>query len=297
VVDAAAEALAGVAVSDEPAAAAAGDEPDPSLKAHALVDDGPGEIKTVVADNTMYTSAQTFEDLGLSPALLQGLYIEMKFERPSRIQAQTLPMILQPPHRSLIAQAHNGSGKTTCFTLAMLSRVDPSARAPQAICVCPTRELVVQNLSVLERMGKYSGITATSTASSESAPARRAKVEEQVVVGTHGRLRDWISKRLLDVRRVGILVFDEADEMLKVGAPRREGSAAEGGMVFVPCRPPCRQHASCMAPACNWAARHGAARWSAFGCCTRLSDAPLSPPLSPCCLTRSKTASPTTRCG
>lgn len=47
-----------------------------------------------------------------------------------------------------VAQAHNGSGKTTCFVLAMLSRVDPQQQVPQALCICPTRELVVQNLQV-----------------------------------------------------------------------------------------------------------------------------------------------------
>lgn len=89
----------------------------------------------------------------------------MKFERPSRIQALTLPMVLTPPYKDLIAQAHNGSGKTTCFVLAMLSRVDPKRRQPQALCTCPTRELVVQNMQVLQRMGKHTGITSTSTAS------------------------------------------------------------------------------------------------------------------------------------
>ena len=78
----------------------------------------------------------------------QGLYTEMKFEKPSRIQAETLPMILLPPHSNLIAQAHNGSGKTACFVLGMLSRVDPAVRSPQALCICPTRELVVQNVQV-----------------------------------------------------------------------------------------------------------------------------------------------------
>ncbi len=56
----------------------------------------------------------------------QGLYTEMKFERPSRIQANTLPMILQPDdtgrYRDLVAQAQNGCGKTVCFVLAMLTR-------------------------------------------------------------------------------------------------------------------------------------------------------------------------------
>lgn len=63
----------------------------------------------------------------------------MKFEKPSRIQAETLPIILEPPHRNLIAQAHNGSGKTTCFVLGMLSRADPAIESPQALCICPTR--------------------------------------------------------------------------------------------------------------------------------------------------------------
>lgn len=92
----------------------------------------------------MYASAKAFEELDLSPDLLKGLYVEMKFERPSKIQAISLPMILTPPHKHLIAQAHNGSGKTTCFVLGMLSRVDPKFTAPQALCICPTRELAIQ---------------------------------------------------------------------------------------------------------------------------------------------------------
>ena len=194
-VSAVAEAIASVHVDDE-------------------VDSGQATVTT--RDESMYTSASTFEELGLSQELLQGLYTEMKFERPSRIQAKTLPMILEKPHKSLIAQAHNGSGKTTCFTLAMLSRVDPRLKAPQALCLCPTRELVVQNLSVLERMGKFTGITLASTAEQSTPGNRRRKVEEQVVVGTHGKLKDWISRRMLQTKNMRILVFDEADEMLKV---------------------------------------------------------------------------------
>ena len=82
--------------------------------------------------------------MNLSEDLLKGLYVVMRFERPSKIQAITLPMILTPPYKNLIAQAHNGSGKTTCFNLGMLSRVDPKLQAPQALCICPTRELAIQ---------------------------------------------------------------------------------------------------------------------------------------------------------
>lgn len=98
----------------------------------------------VTTGETPYSSASTFADLNLSPELLKGLYVEMKFQKPSKIQAISLPMILTPPHKDLIAQAHNGSGKTTCFVLGMLSRVDPNLKAPQALCICPTRELAMQ---------------------------------------------------------------------------------------------------------------------------------------------------------
>lgn len=193
------------------------DEPDLSIKSGGLVESNAedGQIRKVLADQTLYTSAKTFEELGLSPQLLQGLYVEMKFERPSKIQAETLPLILAPPHRSLIAQAHNGSGKTTCFTLAMLNRVNKDLAAPQALCVCPTRELVIQNQGVLERIGKFTGITITSTAAGDYGTTRRARITDQIVVGTHGKLRDWMSKRVLAPKDMQILVFDEADEMLK----------------------------------------------------------------------------------
>ncbi|XP_065858140.1 DEAD-box ATP-dependent RNA helicase 38-like isoform X2 [Euphorbia lathyris] len=99
----------------------------------------------VTSGDTPYSSAATFEDLNLSLELLKGLYVEMKFQKPSKIQAISLPMILTPPYKDLIAQAHNGSGKATCFVLGMLSRVDPNLKRTQALCICPTRELTIQD--------------------------------------------------------------------------------------------------------------------------------------------------------
>lgn len=62
------------------------------------------DIQTITVEGNIYKAAETFEDLHLSPTLLQGLYTEMKFQRPSQIQAKTLPMIFKPPFKSLIAQ-------------------------------------------------------------------------------------------------------------------------------------------------------------------------------------------------
>ncbi|XP_021289921.1 DEAD-box ATP-dependent RNA helicase 38 [Herrania umbratica] len=175
-------------------------------------------IKAVTPGDTPYTSASTFEELKLSPELLKGLYVEMKFEKPSKIQAISLPMILTPPYMDLIAQAHNGSGKTTCFTLGMLSRVDPNLKAPQALCICPTRELAIQNLEVLRKMGKHTGITsecAIPMDSSNYIPIyKRPPITAQVVIGTPGTIKKWMSVKKLGVSCVKILVFDEADHML-----------------------------------------------------------------------------------
>jgi len=208
------------------------DAPDASLKSGVLLEAEEEEIKTVLAPSaTPYASAKTFEELQLSPELLmvrcratrrdsaawrlqpysraaadsplccaaQGLYKEMGFSKPSRVQAETLPLILSPPYRNLVAQAHNGSGKTTCFVLGMLSRVDVALRQPQALCVCPTRELVVQNVDVLRKMGKHTTIGCTSTAAftDSHAASRMPPIVDQVVIGTPGRLNSWIARKTL----------------------------------------------------------------------------------------------------
>ncbi|CAD7699818.1 unnamed protein product [Ostreobium quekettii] len=189
------------------------DEPDPSLKSTGLKESDK-DVETNVVGETMYSSASTFEELGLTKELLEGLYSEMKFQRPSKVQATTLPMILTPPYRDLIAQAHNGSGKTTCFVLSMLTRVDPVLHEPQALCVCPTRELVAQNQAVLLKMGKYTQLESLSTSTTEELPTSQ-KIKAQIIFGTHGRLKFWISRRMLGLGKMKVVVLDEADNMLE----------------------------------------------------------------------------------
>ncbi|GAA0183830.1 RNA helicase [Lithospermum erythrorhizon] len=187
----------------------------------SLHDPDESTIQAVTSGDAPYTSAKSFEELNLSPELLKGLYMEMKFKRPSKIQEISLPMILTPPHRNLIAQAHNGSGKTTCFVLGMLSRVDPQLVAPQALCICPTRELAIQNMEVLLKMGKHTGITSELAIPADSTnyiPVhKRPPITAQVVIGTPGTILKWITAKKLSLSYMKILVFDEADHMLSEG--------------------------------------------------------------------------------
>ncbi|KAK6936955.1 DEAD/DEAH box helicase domain [Dillenia turbinata] len=211
-------------IAEEAAESSSSPTPEPEMSALAigepkepktLEDPDDSSIETATGD-TPYTSAKTFEDLNLSPELLKGLYVEMKFERPSKIQAISLPMILTPPYKDLVAQAHNGSGKTTCFVLGMLSRVDPALKAPQALCICPTRELAIQNMEVLLKMGKYTGITSEAAVptGTDLPIYKRMPIMSQVVIGTPGTIKKWISAKKLGLRDLKILVFDEADHML-----------------------------------------------------------------------------------
>ncbi|KAL2553512.1 DEAD-box ATP-dependent RNA helicase 38 [Forsythia ovata] len=191
---------------------------DVQLYSLSLTDPDDSSIDLVKSGDTPYTSAKRFSDLNLSPELLECLDIEMKFERPSKIQAISLPTILTPPYKNLIAQAHNGSGKTTCFVLGMLSRVDRECKAPQALCICPTRELAIQNMEVLLKMGKYMEITselAIPADSSNYVPVHKMPlITAQVIIGTPGTINKWIIAKILGMSRMKILVFDEADHML-----------------------------------------------------------------------------------
>lgn len=95
----------------------------------------------------------------------------------------------------------------------MLYRVDANLKAPQAICVGPTRELVRQIMAVVNAMGKFSGVD-TFLAIPGNDVARGDHVRAQIIVGTPGKIEGMIKKKQLDTREVKIFVLDEADMMV-----------------------------------------------------------------------------------
>ena len=154
--------------------------------------------------------------LALPPSLLKGLY-EMNFVRPSRIQAISLPKIWAG--RNLLAQSHNGTGKTACFVLGMLRAVTSEPK-PQALCLCPTRELAKQIAVETQKMGKHhlsaAGL-AIKTILREERYEKTDKMQEQIVIGTPGKIWTLIGMRVLETGSIGVFVLDEADEMLMLG--------------------------------------------------------------------------------
>jgi ATP-dependent RNA helicase DDX19/DBP5 len=201
-----------------------GNELSTALAESHFDNDDTGRIQVLQADpTTPYHSAATFEEIGLSEELLKGVY-HMKFNKPSKIQASSLPLILSKDgdFKNLIAQGHNGSGKTACFVLSMLSRVDDTQPQTQALCVAPTRELARQIEEIVLNLGRFTKTTshlAVSYTDAERQAARRnrdgpGRISAHIVIGTPGKVVDLLRKRQLDPSVIKIFVLDEADQMV-----------------------------------------------------------------------------------
>jgi ATP-dependent RNA helicase DeaD len=158
-----------------------------------------------------------FADLGLPDVLLSAV-LDMGFESPSPIQAKTIPLALEG--KDLIGLSQTGSGKTAAFALPTLAGIDAHLAEPQALIVCPTRELAVQVCEEVFRLGcKIKGLRALPVYG--GAPIDRQlkglRKGAHIVVGTPGRLLDHLKRRSFDPRNIKTVILDEADRMLDMG--------------------------------------------------------------------------------
>ncbi len=160
----------------------------------------------------------TFSELGLRPELLEAV-TQMGFTTPTPIQEQTIPLLTENI-TDLVALAQTGTGKTAAFGLPLLNIMDEERRTPQALILCPTRELCMQITKDLEAFSSkmplvkivavYGGTAITTQISA-------IKRGVQIVVATPGRLKDLIDRKAIALSEVETLVLDEADEMLNMG--------------------------------------------------------------------------------
>ena len=158
-----------------------------------------------------------FTSLPLLPALLNNLN-SLGFEHMTPIQAQSLPLILEG--RDLIAQAKTGSGKTAAFGLGILQTLNVSRLVPQALLICPTRELADQVAQELRRLARAIANVKVLTLCGGAAARPQAESLARgahVVVGTPGRLQDHLARGNLNLSELKTLVLDEADRMVDMG--------------------------------------------------------------------------------
>lgn len=160
----------------------------------------------------------TFEALGIDARLIQATD-ELGYVNPTAIQEQAIPVLLSGT-KDFIGLAQTGTGKTAAFGLPLLHIIDAAAKYPQALVVCPTRELCLQIVKEIELFKKYmTGISVVAVygGASIGLQIRDLKRGVQIVVATPGRLIDLIERKAINLEQIKYVVLDEADEMLNMG--------------------------------------------------------------------------------
>jgi len=160
--------------------------------------------------------AASFTDFGLRDELLRAI-ADAGFTEPTPIQRQAVPILFQG--HDLIGVAETGTGKTLAYLLPILQQFETGKHDPQAVVICPTRELALQVAAEAERFGEAVGLrSVVAYGGTSSADQKRALAEgRDLVVATPGRLLDFVNSAWLSMRQVRWLVLDEADRMLDMG--------------------------------------------------------------------------------
>ncbi len=159
-----------------------------------------------------------FEELGLNAELVKAVQ-DMGFETPSEVQEKAIPILLQK-ETDLVALAQTGTGKTAAFGFPLIQKLNVDSRRTQALILSPTRELCMQIANELKNYSKYvSGLhtVAIYGGASITDQAKQIKRGAQIIVATPGRMKDMVSRKMIDISSIEYCVLDEADEMLNMG--------------------------------------------------------------------------------
>jgi ATP-dependent RNA helicase DeaD len=161
---------------------------------------------------------KTFEELGVAPNIVRAI-TEMGYESPMPVQEEVIPWLLGEGNE-VIALAQTGTGKTAAFGLPILQKIRIDDVQPQALVLCPTRELCLQIADDLNDYSKYIDrlkVIPVYGGSSIESQIRALRRGVHVIVATPGRLIDLINRKTVDLQLVKNVVLDEADEMLSMG--------------------------------------------------------------------------------
>ena len=161
---------------------------------------------------------KTFEELGVTSKIVQAI-TELGYESPMPVQEEVIPFLLSEGSE-VIALAQTGTGKTAAFGLPILQQIRLKELCPQAIILCPTRELCLQIVDDLNDYSKYLPdlkILPVYGGSSIESQIRGLKRGVHIIVATPGRLIDLINRKVAQLQSVSNVILDEADEMLNMG--------------------------------------------------------------------------------
>jgi len=160
--------------------------------------------------------SKKFNDFRLREGLNLALE-EAGYDTPTPIQEKAIPVLLGG--QDLIGVAETGTGKTLAFLLPIFQALESGHADPQGLVICPTRELAIQVGAEATRFGERLGVrTVVAYGGTSSGDQKRALVAGvDLVVGTPGRLLDFVNSAWLSLRKLRHVVLDEADRMLDMG--------------------------------------------------------------------------------
>jgi len=164
-------------------------------------------------EDVTQTKGRDFEDFFLKRELLMGIF-EKGFEKPSPIQEEAIPIILQ--NRNVLARAKNGTGKTAAYIIPCLEKTDTTKNHIQVMVLIPTRELALQTSAIVKEIGKHMGLKCMVTTGGTSLKDDIMRLYNTVhmIVATPGRILDLASKNVADLSRCRTIILDEADKLL-----------------------------------------------------------------------------------
>ncbi len=164
-----------------------------------------------------------FDSFGLSPEIMQGV-AEAGFEYCTPIQAEALPLALAG--QDVAGQAQTGTGKTAAFLLAALHRlqIEPPSPArrpnePRVLIVAPTRELAVQIHKDALLLSRHTDFKVEVVFGGTGYDTQRQALEAgvDILIGTPGRLIDYLKQHIYDLKAIQVVILDEADRMFDLG--------------------------------------------------------------------------------
>ncbi len=156
-----------------------------------------------------------FTDWDLHPSI-QNAIDSQGWEHPTEIQREAIPAGLSG--QDVIGQARTGSGKTAAFGIPIIERVEAKG-TPQAIVLCPTRELATQVCEEISWIQGDQGLSILPVYGGTDIEKQAANLDAgiDIIVGTPGRVIDMTKRGHLDLASISILCLDEADRMLDMG--------------------------------------------------------------------------------
>ena len=163
----------------------------------------------------MVSSQLGFSSWDLESSIAKGI-LSCGWESPTEIQRESIP----PARRGqdIVGQAKTGSGKTGAFGIPILESCNPAGH-PQAIVLCPTRELAVQVAEEMDSLQGDKGLSIQTVYGGTDLEKQAKKLGKgcDIVVGTPGRVIDMTKRGHLGLERISIFCLDEADRMLDMG--------------------------------------------------------------------------------